>query len=124
MIKSDLTLLIYRIEFVVYFITALLFLWWAIYKYFKEQSPPSTIYFLVMLWFFSQGYATAIGYHARTLRFDVGYYEYMQGIWWDTRAIPRLIIAALICWRQLLKVYVEFFKKQKRRRSDKDGEDV
>ena len=121
---NDLTLTIYWIEFVVYFLTALLFLWWAIYKYFNEKSPPSTIYFLVMLWFFAQGYATAIGYHARTLRLTTEYYDYMQGIWWDTRAMPRLIIAFLICWRQLLKVYVEFFKPHKRRRNDKDGEDV
>ena len=121
---NDIALIIYQIEICVYLATALLFLWWAIYKLAKEEKPPSTIYILVMLWFFAQGYATIIGHHARTLRDTSEYYNYMQGGWWDTRAMPRLIIAFLICWRQVVKVYVEFFKPHKRRKNDKDGEDV
>ena len=124
MINTDFTLYIYGTEAVICYLTTALFLWWAAYKWVKVKHCPSVIYILVMMWFLAQGYATHLAYYSRELGDTSGKHEFLQSMWWHTRAIPRLAIAILICWRQSLKVYIEFFRKEKRRRGDKDGEDV
>jgi hypothetical protein len=127
LISGDMTLLIYGIEAAVCFLAFILFAWWGIYKFIVGNCKPTNVYILVMLLFLTMGYATMLGVIARLVRGggDVdAYVKFMQGLWWHTRILPRLIIESMILWRMSRRVYINFFKVDRRRHGDRDGDDV
>jgi cyanate permease len=131
----------YLLEVIVFLLTFLLFLWWAIYKKVatkkvnakitnpskKLDENVSVVYLLVMFGFLTQAFATYIGYYTRSIRLsgDIdAYHQFMNSFWWHIRIVPRLIVGMLLSARMVRKVYIEFFQPQKRRRSDRDAEDI
>ena len=124
-IINDTATLVYLTETVVCYAAFLLFLWWAIYKYASAKCWPTTVYFLVMLLFLTQAYAAQTALECRMLLSDsLKYNHFITTARWDTRVVPKLIIQVMILWRMARRVYINFVIENKKRKNDKDGEDV
>ncbi len=123
----DLTLISYEVAKYALLYNILLFSIWLVMVR-REGGMVSDVYLIVMGLFVARLYGVLMGTRARSLRVlnNSEYYDYMSGIWWDSRLLPEAIIfIALACLLTRRFIHSYFYNdpnyraKNGRRKTDK-----
>lgn len=109
---TDITMIVYLVELIVFSAVGLLMVWWGLYKHFKCQKWPSPEYTMLMLLFIALTYSRGIGYYCRWLGLaSAQRADFLKSIWWCTREVPTVLIGLSLLRRFSIKVWRNFVLK-------------
>lgn len=125
----DMTILSYSVAKWALIYNFVLFAVWLIMVK-REGGEVSEVYLIIMALFAARWYGVHMGMVARELR-NVdnrisAYYDFMSGLWWDTRLVPESIVfifLAYVLTRRFIRSYFfsnpRYRSKNGRRKTDK-----